>query len=605
MNKQVAIALGVLTIGATFWAGRCSAPDNLESGGAHSRQELPSEPESWTCSMHPQIQQAEFGACPICGMDLIPAGDDSVSADSGHYRMSPAARALAEVETVEVERRMPETSIRLVGTLQLDETMVRSITARFPARIEELFVNYRGVPVKKGEHLASIYSPELLSAQKELLLAYERHGDGAFVESARQKLRRWGLEEDQIDLIRDRGESSDQFELRAPFGGVVSKKLVREGDYLDEGNVLFEIADYSRLWLMLDAYESDLAWLRIGQELEFTVKAYPSEVFTGRIVFISPEVDRESRTTHLRVNVSNPKGVLKPGMFATGQVKALVTKGGGVFAPDLADKWISPMHPEIVKDGPGSCDVCGMDLVPASELGYTSGESEEVPLIVPSSAVMRTGERSIVYVESESGEDRLYEGREVLIGQKAGEFFTIVSGLEEGERVVSRGAFKIDSALQILAKPSMMSPAKDEQAGADDAPVLNVEAFSEGLGAYLDLQEALAGDDFESAARAVESLHVALGHDSALSETIHGLMEAKDIAAMRRPYFDDLSKAFIATAEGGVDFEGTELARMRCPMVYPNNGAADWLQRDGALRNPYFGAMMLTCGEKLKVYGEE
>lgn len=552
--------------------------------------------------MHPQIRQPEFGGCPICGMDLIPAGDDAVSADSGQYRMSPAARSLAEIETVRVERRMPETSIRLVGTLELDETSVRSIAARFPARIEELFVNYRGVPVKKGEHLASIYSPELLSAQRELLLAYQRHGDGAFVQSARQKLRRWGLEEDQIDMIRERGEPSDRFELRSPFGGIVSKKMVREGDYLKEGTVLYEIADYSRLWLMLEAYESDLAWLRIGQRLEFSVEAYPGEMFVGQIAFISPEVERGSRTSHLRVNVSNSEGRLKPGMFATGRVKALVTSEGGVYSPELAGKWISPMHPEIVKDGPGTCDVCGMDLVPASELGYTAGKSEEAPLVVPSSAVMRTGERSIVYVESESGEDRLYEGRQIVLGQRAGDFFTVVSGLEEGERVVSRGAFKIDSALQILAKPSMMSPRAEDQKPEEGRVVLSELEFRAALPAYLDLQDALASDDFRAASAAVEALHTALGHGGPLAGTLHSLLEADGVDAMRRPHFDDLSKAFIASAEAGAVADGLRLSRMRCPMVYPNAGAADWLQREGGLRNPYFGAMMLTCGEKVKEY---
>lgn len=603
MNKGISILVVGSGLLAAFLLGKCSGGERSSvASQMHAENHEHDVEEVWTCSMHPQIQQAESGSCPICGMDLTPlVGIDSQGADS--YRMTPAARALAEVETSLVERRMPELRIRLVGTLDVDETLVKSIAARFPARIEDLFVNYTGISVKKGEHIARIYSPELLTAERELLLAYERHGDGgSFVESARQKLRRWGLEEDQIDEIRDRGDSSDKFELRSPISGVVSKKLVREGDYLEEGSVLYEIADYSRLWLMLDAYESDLSWLSLGQRIEFSVEAYPGEVFEGRIVFIAPEIDRVSRTSHVRVNVSNAQGRLKPGMFATGFATALVANNGSVYAPEFAGKWISPMHPEIVKDAPGQCDVCGMDLVPAETLGYAASGSGDAPLVIPSSAVLRTGERSIVYIESSTGEDTLYEGREVVLGQRAGEYFTVVSGLEVGERVVTRGAFKIDSALQILAKRSMMSP-NLEVADEDSISVsdLSVDEAQRGMEAYLELGTALAADDLLASKASIQKLHDAMGHASSLDQTLHALMEAEDLDTMRRPHFDELSQAFVKAVEANAAaFEGV-VVRMNCPMVYPDRGG-DWLQGNSDLKNPYFGASMLTCGEIVRVY---
>ncbi len=603
MKKGISILVVGSGLLAAFLLGKCSGGERASVAETKSSENhVPRAEEVWTCSMHPQIQQAEMGECPICGMDLTPlVGIDSESANT--YRMTPAARALAEVETSLVERRMPELRIRLVGTLDVDETLVKSIAARFPARIEDLFVNYTGISVKKGEHIARIYSPELLTAERELLLAYERHGDGgSFVESARQKLRRWGLEEDQIDEIRDRGDSSDKFELRSPISGVVSKKLVREGDYLEEGSVLYEIADYSRLWLMLDAYESDLSWLSLGQRVEFSVEAYPGETFEGRIVFIAPEIDRVSRTSHVRVNVSNAQGRLKPGMFATGFATALVAKNGGVYAPEFAGKWISPMHPEIIKDGPGQCDVCGMDLVPAETLGYAGSGSEDTPLVIPSSAVLRTGERSIVYLESLDGEDMFYEGREIVLGQRAGEYFTVVSGLEVGERVVTRGAFKIDSALQIMAKRSMMSP--NQEVGKEhshSAPHLTVDEVQRGMAAYLELGTALAADDLSASKASAQKLHDAIGHGGSLVESLHGLMEAKDLGAMRRPHFYELSQAFVKVVEANAAaFEGVAV-RMSCPMVYPDRGG-DWLQGNRELKNPYFGASMLTCGEIVRAY---
>jgi Cu(I)/Ag(I) efflux system membrane fusion protein len=470
MNRKQSIAItaigvGMLVLGLLL--GRilfATHSDSHSTGHEHAGTLTGDAPHVedaaiWMCSMHPQIRQPESGQCPICGMNLIPIVDnDSADEGSRMLTMSKSARALAEIETSPVIRAFPEMEVRLVGMLDYDETRLRSLTARFPARIDELFVNFTGIQVNKGDHLAMIYSPDMLTAQRELLTALEYESTGSTARVAREKLRLWDFQPDQVDAIISSGEALAHIELRAPIGGIVVQKNIKEGDYVNTGDSLFRIADLTRLWLPLEAYESDLPWVRYGQKVEFKVESFPGEQFEGRIVFIAPTLDTKTRTVDVRVEVSNLDGRLKPGMFARATVYSQLASGGRVVAPELAGKWIGPMHPEIVKDGPGSCDVCGMDLVPIESLGFVTESNDAPPLLVPTSAVLRTGKRAVVYVAVMDRETPTYEGREITIGPRAGNVFLVLEGLHEGEQVVTNGAFKIDSALQILAKPSMMSP---------------------------------------------------------------------------------------------------------------------------------------------------
>jgi len=595
------------------------APD---TGHDHAAEEAESadrsataDPSIWTCSMHPQIQQPEPGKCPICGMALIPLEKDA-GADDGPrvMSMSKSSKALAEIQTTAVQRGFPTTEVRLVGKLAYDETKEKSLTARFPARIDELFVNYTGIAVKQGEHLAKVYSPELLTAQRELLTSYRSDPASSVTAAAREKLRLWDLLPDQIDAIIESGQAKDHFILRAPIGGVVVSKKVNVGDYVKTGESLFRIVDLDELWLYLDAYESDLAWLRYGQDVAFTVEAFPGETFHGQIAFIEPEVDGMTRTVQVRVNVPNEDRRLKPGMFVKGLVEAQLADGGMVYAPEFAGKWISPMHPEIVKDSPGECDICGMDLVPAQELGYVRDEEEEAPLYVPASAVMRTGKRAVVYIEKPDTERPTYEGREIALGPRAGDHFLVAAGLDEGERVVTKGAFKIDSALQIQAKPSMMNPQGGGPAPGHnhgDSPVQGIEDHSghqmstleiapeqasQLVGSYLDMQAALAGDDLDGAKAAAKAMMESTGHSGDLSALLHDMLAVESLDALRKPHFETLSNAMIAAAKSDPNAFEQSLTVMHCPMVYPDRGA-DWLQGGEPLQNPYFGAMMLNCGE--------
>jgi Cu(I)/Ag(I) efflux system membrane fusion protein len=444
-----------------------STVNSAKSGGPHTEHKNVSQ--IWTCSMHPQIRRDGPGKCPICGMELVP-----VTTSAGGIRtikISPTARKLMRIETTPVERRYVTAEIRMVGKVEYDETKLSYITAWVSGRLDRLYVDFTGIEVKKGDHLVYIYSEELYAAQEELIqaLKYKRDRTSSstklvqpidLVASAREKLRLLGLSAQQIKDIEQRGAPTDHITIYSPIGGVVIEKLRQEGDRVRTGDRIYTVADLNQVWVKLDAYESDLVWLHYGQKVEFTTEAYPGETFTGRIAFIDPVLNKDTRTVKVRVNVPNKDGKLKPEMFVRAVVRSQLASGGRVLDNDLAGKWISPMHPEIVKDKPGNCDICGMPLVRAETLGdvMANPENKPKPLVIPVSAALLTGTRAIVYVEIPTAKEPTFEGREIVLGPRAGGYYLVRSGLKEGDLVVTNGNFKLDSALQISAKPSMMTP---------------------------------------------------------------------------------------------------------------------------------------------------
>ena len=455
----------ILAVGITFGylaahRGATTAPETTSTTDKVTR---------WTCAMHPQFDLPGPGKCPICFMDLIPlvsnAGDEG---SPRQLTLSPRAAALAEIETTPVRRRYATAEIRMVGKVDYDETKVANITAWVGGRLDRLFVDYTGIAVRKGDHLASLYSPDLIVAQRELLQTWKAHNrpnnpapelTASTLASTEEKLRLLGVLPGQIEAIKQRGSPSDHLTVYSPIGGIVIEKLANEGMYVKTGTKIYTIADLSVVWINLEAYESDLPWLRYGQKVEFTTESHPGESFEGHIAFIDPIVDEKTRTVRVRVNAPNPDGKLKPGMFVRAVVHSRLAADGRVFDTSLLGKWISPMHPEIVKNGPGKCDVCGMDLVRAAELGYAVPEEmPKKPLVIPASAPLVTGKRAVVYVRLPNAEKPTFEGREIVLGPRAADLYIVRRGLDEGELVVTNGSFKIDSALQIQARPSMMSP---------------------------------------------------------------------------------------------------------------------------------------------------
>jgi Cu(I)/Ag(I) efflux system membrane fusion protein len=628
MIRQLALLLALLgVVLVAVFVGRVSTewwPSSSDNDHAESASAVEGEETLWTCPMHPEVVLPSNVPCPKCGMDLVPKvpGDDP---GPNRIKLTAEAAELARIETQPVRRSFATMPVRMVGKIDFDETRVRSVAARVAGRLDRLYVDYTGIAVQEKDHLVSLYSPDLLVAQQELLQAKKRvvetspstsdflkASNERSYRAAREKLVLWGLTEAQVDEIEARGAAEDHMLIRSPVSGVVIDKHKDEGDYVNEGTAVYRIADLSKVWVQLAAYEQDLPWLRYGQSVTLFAEALPGEPFDGRISFLAPVVDEKTRTVAVRVDVDNAGARLKPGMFVRGVVRSRIGDGGTVLDARLAGKWISPMHPEVVKDGPGTCDVCGMDLVPAEKLGYAVGDETPKPLLVPATAVLVTGKRGVVYVQVQKGDTRIYEGREVVLGPRAGDDYIVRSGVRENELVVVNGAFRLDSAMQIQAKPSMMSQAGEAErwTGSETA------VFRSTLGAiyesYLGVAKALGDDDFEAARAQLASLVAALpGVDDAalaglarerwqderasLETALAAMQRAGDIATMRAA-FEALARDVLALERMfGHDGEAVWIEAY-CPMAFDDKGAA-WLQPKGTIHNPYFGAAMLVCGE--------
>ena len=603
---------------------------------------------SWTCSMHPQVRQPKQGKCPICFMDLIPVKTDAADDrddQTAELTLSPRAQKLAGVETVPVERKSVQKLIKMVGVVDYDESRIAHITARMPGRVDVLYVDYTGIAVRKGDHMVGYYSPDLYVAQKELLQSAQAQkilqtssnsDDNKFpgattrrsvderniLNSVIKRLKLWGLTETNIQTVLETGKVVDLVTLYAPISGIVIQKNAIEGKYFKTGDRLFTIADLSEVWIMLEAYESDLSWLHYGQKVTFTTMSHPAEKFEGTISFIDPFLDPKTRTVKLRINAANPSGKLKPDMFVNATVHAQIAQSGQAIAPDLVGKWICPMHPGIIKDQAGECDNCGMPLVTAESLGYVSAEDNQIPLVIPASAPLITGERAVVYVNDKPGH---YYGQTIELGPRAGNYYVVKSGLKAGDKVVVNGNFKIDSALQIQAKPSMMGveqPAPKTTAVSESdivpkkygiTPLFKKELAQLYI-SYFAIQQALAKDDFadarvnaEKLTGLLESIH---NHDMSpdalkqwrrlkqlIATAAVGIHETKDVT-VGREQFEILSKSVYNLIQH-FGTAGKTIFRFHCPMAFNNKGAY-WLQDNPDILNSYFGDVMLKCGEQVE-----
>ena len=366
--------------------------------------------EIWTCSMHPQIRFEKPGKCPICGMDLILLNQSSgANEDSTAIHFSKEALELANVSTSIVSRQKPTKEVRLYGKVQADERLMQNQVAHISGRIEKLLVNFTGEPVRKGQLLAMIYSPDLITAQQELLeAAKSKQSQPEIYQAAMEKLMQWMLTDKQIAQIESSGKVKTNFEVYSNTSGIVTNKRVNTGDHVSEGTVMFDVANLSDVWVLFDAYESDLPFLHVGNTVSFTVQALPGANFSGNIKFIDPMIDPNTRVAKVRVEIGNAGGKLKPEMFANGIVRANLDQ--------YKDK-----------------------------------------LVIPRSAVLWTGKRSVVYVKQPSTNEALFNLREVELGPVLGNSYVILGGLKEGDEIVTEGTFNVDAASQLDGKQSMMN----------------------------------------------------------------------------------------------------------------------------------------------------
>ena len=543
-----------------------SSNQNVDSSEHQHTEESVSQ--IWTCSMHPSVRQNEPGDCPICGMDLIPLdeadGDDVLSEDA--ISMSATAMKLAQVSTSKVERKAVEKDIRLTAKIQEDERSNYAQTAHFPGRVEDLRVNYVGEYVQKGQVVAFLYSPELLTAQEELLQAYQdKDNQPQLFAASKEKLKNWKLTDAQIESIIASGKPKEQFELRADYSGYVTEKKVKEGDYVKLGQSLFEVNNLSRVWVLFDVYERDIPFVKLGSEVNFTISSFPNEEFSGKINFIDPSLNPQSRVAKARAEIQNVEGKLKPEMLVKGNIQ----------------------------------------FQNASELA----------VIVPKSAVMWTGKKSVVYVQEETEKGVSFVMRNVELGLPLNDAFVIEKGLEEGEEIAVQGVFSIDAAAQLSGKTSMMSADKGEGEQIDISDNAKAE-LNPLYTKYFELKDALTEDDFEISKAKAEELKTVFGEIDmkAFQDDAHekwmsyqSKMEKVLEHIHHHDNIEDLRKNFIALSDWMIQVTeifspiSETLYLQHCPMA-DNDKGADWLSKEEPIVNPYFGESMLSCGEVKKKF---
>jgi len=336
--------------------------------------------------------------------------------DPAAVHLTKEAAQLANVLTSVVSRQNTEKEVRLYGKVQADERLLQNQVAYIPGRIEKLMVNFTGETVRKGQALALIYSPELVTAQQELIEAAKtKQAQPEIYEASKEKLRQWKLTENQITSIESSGKVQANMEVSSTANGIVTARRVNNGDYVSQGSVLYEVSDLSRVWILFDGYESDLPFLKKGDKIDFTIQALPGASFSGSVMFIDPVIDPVNRVAKVRVEISNPGAKLKPEMFATGLVKANLNE---------------------FKD----------------------------MLVIPRSAVLWTGKRSVVYVKEPNSEEPVFKIREIELGPQLGNSYVVLDGLMDGEEIVTQSAFSVDAAAQLEGKPSMMNPSGGKKA---------------------------------------------------------------------------------------------------------------------------------------------
>ncbi len=412
-RKTIIVAVSTLVVGLLLgWLifGGSQSKTTKEQQHEYIEEEVVGE-TIWTCSMHPQIRQNETGDCPICGMDLIPLENDQNSGiDPMAINMSPTAMQLANINTAIVGSTDPVKKVRLDGKVQSDERLVYSQSSHIAGRVEKLTVNFTGDFVQKGQVIASVYSPDLVTAQEELFEAQKiKESQPQLFNAAKEKLKNWKLTDSQIEQILNSETSKETFDVQADISGFVTKKMVNPGDYVRRGEAIYEIADLSKVWVLFDVYESDMPWVKKGDKVDFTIASLPGETFSGTITFLDPVINPKTRVAKARVEVVNRGLKLKPEMFASGMVEAKLPNRSGA-------------------------------------------------VVVPKTAVMWTGKRSVVYFKSETDQGINFMMREVDLGPALGESFIIENGLQEGDEIAVNGTFSIDAAAQLAGKPSMMNP---------------------------------------------------------------------------------------------------------------------------------------------------
>jgi len=579
MNKKQ-IILVVISLVIGFAMGKF-----IFSGSSNSDKEQHENEtieEHWTCSMHPEIDLLEFGACPKCGMDLIPkeVGQDGLSIDE--FKMSKNAIALANIQTLVIGKDSNSSTninneriISLSGKIKVNDKASAIQTAHFGGRLERLKYKSVGEYVSKGSLVAIVYSPELVTAQNEFIEALDiKNEQPELFLAVRNKLKNWKISEKQIQQIENDKKVITNFNMYANVSGYIDEILVEEGNHVKEGSPLFKVSNLATVWAVFDVYEQDIKQFKKGQKLTIKANAYPEKEFKTKIDFINPVLNTKTRTVEVRATLNNTKKLLKPGMLLMSKV--LLAKS-------------------------------------------TNSASKQQVVSIPKTAVMWTGKRSIVYVKTDKSKP-IFELREVKLGNRVGDNYQILEGLENGEEIVVNGTFTVDATAQLQGKRSMMNveklevgrpKIKDLQQRSNLIKGINSKFKSDFnnliLDYYLKIKNDFVITDYKKVAfnskgmlKRIKEIHpknkesrkVWMLELPKIKTALEKIQSEIDIEKQRTSFID-LSNAMIILANRfGVE---QTIYVQHCPMANDNQGA-DWLSFEKVIRNPYFGDKMLQCG---------
>lgn len=563
MNKNIITIVLAILFGV--FAGWFIFGNSPEENQEHKHQET-AKNQMWTCSMHPQIMQPEPGDCPICGMDLIPATSGSDGLQPDEFKLTKNAMALANIQTTVVgnSNSTSNNTISLSGKIVDNEETNAVQSSYFTGRIETLNINSTGEQVKKGQLLALIYSPELYAAQQELITAASlKSTQPQLYNAVKNKLKLWKLSDAQINQIESSGKVRDKFPVYATVSGIVTQKLVAEGDYVKQGEPILKIADLSSVWASFDVYENQIQQFKEGQNIEITTNAIPNKTFEAQVDFINPILNTSTRTVKLRAVLNNKEDLFKPGMFVKGLVK-------------------------------------------------TDAKKTEEVIQIPATAVMWTGERSLVYVQTNPDEP-IFKMRDVVLGNRVGDRYEIISGLENQDIIVTNGTFTVDAAAQLQGKKSMMN--SPEKMSSEQMTMDVSEAFQSllktNLSNYYALKEAFVASNSSEIHKKAQALNESFStknvkglsskeqtHLKVILEFIKNIELAKTLAD-QRSQFVGLNETLVSVYKQISEISDSIFIQ-KCPMANNNKGAI-WLSHSKVIENPYFGEEMLSCGEVIYV----
>ncbi|MFS4416279.1 efflux RND transporter periplasmic adaptor subunit [Maribacter sp. 2307ULW6-5] len=569
MAKTIVLRLGMVLVGMLLGYLLFSV---LDGGEELYETKNNKTVQYWTCSMHPQVQQEENNACPLCGMDLV-LGAETSGYPSELFSMSKEASAMAGVETYTVgSEKKSVSTLSLSGEIRTNGNTDAVQTSVYAGRLDFLSKNIPGEVVRKGERIGTVYSPELYSPQDKLVTAKSyRETHYELYRAARNTDGLWKLTDAEVEELFKNDDPKFSFPLVSDFNGIVLEVYAEKGNFYQEGAPLYKVSNLKTVWAMLDVYEHQLPLIKVGDSVGLSGPGISKKGIRGKIDIITPRVKHNERILSARVVINNTEGLLKPGMFVNAQVQT------------TQDKMIK----------------------------------------IPKTAIIWTGKRSLVYRKPIEGED-VFELVEIELGTSYDDAYQVLEGLSKGDEIVSHGTFYIDAAAQLQGKPSMMNHTFQ---GADDKDILprsnkDMESYGGNMALsgpedvnkplgelvqhYFLLKDAMVADNYKTAMTYVEEFNLkftavkkqSISNGESLDKELTKMSNSTDLKSLRSS-FKGFSKALITMLKAQNEFHSTLYVQF-CPMADNNSGAL-WLSAEKEIRNPYFGKQMLQCGSIRKI----